>query len=434
MNKLKFLLVSTLILIFLTYGNITIANAKTIETVESNDSEQAVVDINGTGDYITIQDAISAGEKNILIKNGVYEISSPLVVRNRNTIITGESKENVKIVQTNTSADGVVIYADNSSVSNLTVDCQTYGGLGSAIVEGHSNNVKVSDCIVYGSNNGFSIYFAGKDYIDDADTIAGVETNNLDQNNVIENCTVYSNSKTDGVILALQGHGKLINNTIVGTRIAFYMCNSSEVSGNTVNNSTTEGIYVSIPAFNNVVKNNVINNCALSGIKVAVELEHPNDAINNRTYVGTGFTIKNNVVNHPAYFGMEIDELADSVICHNSITKCDYIGIYVLRSNHLSLIQNAIIDPGYGINEPADSNYANNLLNGISWNVNDNSGIFLDYKASDNIIHRNTISSSSSGCVHAICANSAIGDATITGNTYTNNIITGNYTGTEVQY
>ncbi|HEX2986171.1 MAG TPA: right-handed parallel beta-helix repeat-containing protein [Caproiciproducens sp.] len=415
-------------------GNTSLAKAATVNVSKTSCQGQAVVTTDGTGNYTSIQGAIGAGETNILIKNGTYKISSPLIVRKKGTIITGESTKGVKIIQTNQTADGVVLYADDSGISHVTVDCQTYGGLGSAIVEGHSSNVKVSDCIVYGSNNGFSIYFAGKDYKSDADTIAGVETGNLDQNNVIEQCTVYSSSKTDGVILALQGNGKMINNTIIGTRIAFYMCNSSLVSGNTVIDSSQEGIFVSIPAFNNVIKNNRISHCALSGIKVAAETEHMNDAIRNHTYVGKGFTIENNTIENPAYFGMDVDELADSVIRNNKLSKCDYMGMYLLRSNNLSLFENKIENAGYGVNEPENSNYKKNLENGISWNVNDNSGIFLDYKACDNKIVKNTINSFSPGCVHAIFACSARGDATVTRNVYSGNKTPGNFSGAPTQY
>lgn len=413
-------------------------NTFTVQALTANElyvnDYSAVVSQDASGNFSTIQDALSAGKTNILVKNGTYKISSSILINKASTTITGESKTGVKIIQTNTSADGIVIYADNVTISNLTTDCQSSGGTGAAIVEGHSNNVTVDNCIIHGSNSGFSVYFAGADYADDASTIAAVETNNLDKNNVIKNCTIDSSYDMDGVVLALQGNGKLINNIVTGTRIAFYMCNSSEVSGNTINNSASQGIFIAIPAFNNIVSNNIINNSTLSGIKVAAELEHPNEAILNHTYVGTGFTISGNTINNASYFGMEIDELANSLITNNTIIKSDYVGVYILRSNNLTLTSNNIVDSGYGVHEKANSAYNTNISNGITWNVNDNSEIFLDYEASSNNISNNTISNSTTGSAHAIFANSARGDSTISNNTYGNNIITGAYSGPAEQY
>ncbi|AAK79927.1 parallel beta-helix repeat protein [Clostridium acetobutylicum] len=419
--KINKILMVSIIFIFIFNLNICV-----IVKADANNSNETIVSSDGTGDYTNIQDAISAGKKNIIIKDGTYLLSSALIIKNNNTVITGASKTGVKIIQTNTAADGVVIYADNVKVSNLTVDCQKYAGRGTAIVEGHSNNVMVSNCIVYGSNSNFSIYFAGKDYSSDEDTIKAVENGDLDKNNVVKDCTVYSTNEGDGVILALQRYGKLLNNTIIGTRIAFYMCNSSQVCGNTINDSKSHGIFVSIPAFNNIIENNIINNCALSGIKVAAETEHTNPEINNHTYMGTGFTIDNNKIINPAYFGIEIDELADSTIVSNKLSKCDYVGIYMLRSNNLHVVQNCVIDSGYGVNEPKDSNYSKNLSKNIKWDLNSNAAIFVDYNTKYIAIISNSIDNMTSGCAHAIFE-SNFDNNEAKDNFYVDNVIRGSY-------
>lgn len=422
----KFLIL--IIIAFITFS----IDISMIVKADNNDMKRVIVNSDGTGDYSTIQDAIQAGNKNILIKNGTYFISNTLIISDSNIDISGESKSGVKIIQTNSSADGIAIYASNVKLTNLTVDCQKYNGKGTAIVEGHSNNVVVSNCIVYGSNSNFSIYFAGKDYSSDTDTIKGVENGNLDSNNAVENCTVYSNNEGDGVVLALQRYGKLINNTIEGTRIAFYMCNSSVVRGNVVNNSNSQGIFVSIPAFNNIIEDNTINNCALSGIKIAAETEHTNSEIDNHTYVGTGFVIDNNRINNPAYFGMEIDELAASTVVRNKLDKCDYVGIYMLRSNNLHVVGNAITNSGYGVHESSNSKYNSNASKNIKWDTNNNSAVFVDYKASNSIIGSNDINNSTSGCAHAIFANDSQINNQVINNIYVDNSISGDYSGKRI--
>ena len=104
--------------------NITNENTETSEDFESE--VQYIVDSTGEGDYLSLSDALADDAKNILIKNGIYEVNESIVVENSGVIITGESKDGVQLIQKNTEKDLLVVKANGVRVSNITLDTLTY--------------------------------------------------------------------------------------------------------------------------------------------------------------------------------------------------------------------------------------------------------------------------------------------------------------------
>lgn len=356
-------------------------NAETIPTGFT------VIDQSNSGEYINVKinQLINDGVKNIYIKNGTYNLNSMININISDVKLVGEDKNYTKLIQTQKNCDSVGVYnANNIVVSNLTIDNSAYGWAGFS--EGNSNNVTLEDCIIYGDDSTFAVYFAGKNYPNGISTnpVSGLENSDMDSNNKMINNTVYSGYWGDGVSFSVQKNGLVENNTVNGTRIAFYVCKDSQVKNNTISNSPSNGIHVSIPSENNVISGNVIKNTKASAIKVSAETEYPVET----NYYGHNITISNNTIYNPHYMGIEINQLADSFIENNNIDKPDNVGIFLLRVDNITARNNILTNIGY-------STIDGNLwgwLNG--WNA----GILANYKVANSTIESNTLKNEDFNC------------------------------------
>lgn len=372
-----------------------------------------VIDQSNSGEYINVKinQLINDGVKNIYIKNGTYNLNNMININVPDVKLIGEDKTNTKLIQTQKNCDSVGVHnANNIVVSNLTIDNSTYGWAGFS--EGNSNNVTLQDCIIYGDDSTFAVYFAGKNYPNNISTnpVSGLENSDMDTNNKMINNTVYSGYWGDGVSFSVQRNGLIENNTVNGTRIAFYICKDSQVKNNTISNSPSNGIHVSIPSENNVISGNVIKNTKASGIKVSAETEYPVET----NYYGHNITISNNTINNARYMGIEINQLANSFIENNNIDKPDNVGIYLLRVDNITLRNNILTNIGYSI---IDGNL-------WGWREDWNTGIFADYKVINSTIESNTLDNEEFKCGYGI--RELQGNLNEL-NTFTNNNIVGKF-------
>jgi hypothetical protein len=273
-------------------------------------------------------------------------------------------------------------------VSNLTIDNSAYGWAGFS--EGNSNNVTLQDCIIYRDNSTFAVYFAGKNYPSDTsiNPVSGLEKSDMDYNNKMINNIVYSEYLGDGGSFSVQKNGLVENNIVNGTRIAFYICRDSQVKNNTIRNSASNGIHVSIPSENNIITGNVIENSKASAIKVSAETEYPVET----SYYGNNININDNTINNAHYMGIEINQLANSFIENNNINKPDNVGIYLLRVNNVIVRNNILTNIGYSV---IDGNL-------WGWREDWNTGIFADYKVTNSTIENNTLSNKEFYCNYGI--------------------------------
>lgn len=350
-----------------------------------------VIDKSNSGEYINVKinQLINDGVKNIYIKNGVYNLNSMIKINKDDIKLVGEDKNYTKLIQTQKNCDSIGVYnADNIVVSNLTIDNSAYGWAGFS--EGNSNNVTLQDCIIYGDDSTFAVYFAGKNYPSDfaTDPVSGLEKSDMDSNNKMINNTVYSKYWGDGVSFSVQKNGLVENNIVNGTRIAFYVCRDSQVKNNTIRNSASNGIHVSIPSENNLISGNIIENSKISAIKVSAETEYPVET----SYYGNNITISNNTINNAHYMGIEINQLANSFIENNSIDKPDNVGIYLLRVDNNIVRNNIISNIGYSVIDGDIS----------GWREGWNTGIFADYKVTNSTIESNILNNEEFYCDYDI--------------------------------
>jgi hypothetical protein len=368
------------ILLLLSYLLLFIGNTRVYADTVIIPDGFTVVDQYNSGTYIneTINQLLDSGVKNIFIKDGIYNLNGMININKSDVVLKGEDKNNTKLIQTTDSDSIGVIGVNNVTVSDLTIDNSTNGR--ASFSEGASSNVTLKNTIVYGQDaNYFTVYFAGKNYPDGIsnDPVQGLENDDMDTNNSMIDNTIYSKFDGDGVSFSVQKNGLVQNNTITGTRIAFYMCKDSKVINNTIKNSTSNGIAISVPSINNIISGNIIDSSKASGIKVSAELEYPVA----QSYYGKNITITSNTVKNSHYMGIEVSKLSGSNISNNSVQTTDNIGIYLLLSDTLTVNQNNISDSGYSI---VDGNV-------WGWNENLNSGIFIDYKVQNSIIDSNTL-------------------------------------------
>lgn len=351
-----------------------------------------IIDKTNSGEYINdkINQLINNGIKNIYIKNGEYNLNGMININQSDVTLLGEDKNNTTLIQTQSNVDSIaVLNTNNVVVSDLTINNSTYGWAG--FVEANSNNITLKNCIIYGrDSNFFAVYFAGKNYPTaiSANKIYGIENNDMDINNKMINNTIYSKFDGDGISFSVQKNGLVENNTVIGTRISFYICKDSNVINNNIVNSVSNGITISTPSENNTISGNVIKGSKASGIKVSEECDY----VFNKNLYGNNINIKNNTITGSRYMGIEITQLVNSLIENNTIDKTDNVGIYLLKADNLSVKDNYITDSGYS------------TVGGGLWGWSDNydAGIFAEYKVTNSTIENNTLINSMFDCNYGI--------------------------------
>lgn len=354
--------------------------------------KEVIIDQSNCGEFlnVTINKLIDSGIKDIFIKNGNYKLNNMININKPNVNLIGEDKNYTKLIQTTPNSDSVGVHkADNVTVSNLTIDNSINGS--SAFSEGNSNNVILKNCILYGRDtNNFTVYFAGKDYPTNtsANPVKGLENNDLDTGNQIINNTIYSKFDGDGVSFSCQSNGSVMDNKVYGTRIAIYICNNCTTSNNTIENSSSNGINISIPSVNDVISQNTIENSNTSAIKVSAEKEYPVP----QSYYGNNITISGNDIKNSNYMGIEVEQLAKSHISDNNINTTFNNGIYLLLTDSLTVDKNNIISSGN----------SKNKKNLWGWNENLNSGIFMDYSVKNSSVVDNTVNNREFPCPFGI--------------------------------
>lgn len=342
----------------------------------------AVVDASGASAYATIESALAAGEPRIFVKNGTYPVSRMLVLDRPHLQLRGESAEGVRVVMTDRSQDLLVIRADHVKVSKLTLDCRTYQAR-AAVVEANANHVTLEHCTILGSSDCFAVFFAGRNVAAGQDTLDAVERNDLDFNNTVQDNEVYSDADWDVLVFALQARGKVVNNTVHGGLLAFYLCNESVCAGNTILDSNRQGIAYSLPGRDNRISHNRILRSQASGIWVARNQEHPLPD----TYRGQGLVIEGNTISSTRYMGLELSNVTGAVVSGNAIENTDFTGFYLLRADGTVLKDNTVTDAGQA--------YFRTPVYGFPARLS--GGIFMDYQVTATQILENHLLNTDQG-------------------------------------
>mmetsp|Transcript_25438 Transcript_25438/g.37582 ORF Transcript_25438/g.37582 Transcript_25438/m.37582 type:complete len:460 (+) Transcript_25438:179-1558(+) len=355
--------------------------------------QQAIV----PNDYATLQAALTAGETNIFIRDGLYLVPSTIQISTPNILIRGESRENTILQKTGIASFLLLTNTENVTVESLTLDAKTYDSSDNQIWEAfgvvNCNSTTLRDAKILGSMNMFAVFFAGpsNQYGGNQETIDAYDRDHLDYNNIMEDCYVESYFPGDVLSFSLQKNGRLTGNTVVGGVVSFFMNKDSYCNKNRVENSTTAGIFVSVPAENNYVQDNVVVASRAAGIKVARQIDHVDpgtgQSLTPLTYRASGILLTGNTIVDGRYFGMEIDQTVGALIAGNEISLVDYSGIYLLHTDQALVMNNRIVDFGQSYHRTPVWN----------WDAVQNSGIFGDYGTTTSNLTDNFVVNRTSG-------------------------------------
>ncbi|WP_446897090.1 fibronectin type III domain-containing protein [Clostridium sp. LBM24168] len=330
-----------------------------------------------------IGDYMADGKMKFYIKNGEYILNESININKSGIIIQGESKENTKIIQNNSAINAITVTENDVEVSNLTID-SSHGRTAFSTSDSQTiNNVKLHDCIIYGSPYVFAVAFYGTPYTNDVEDNAVVESGNLAQGNIIENNEIHaelsevSNPEADGILFTKQKGGTINNNKIYGRRIAFYLSRDSKVTNNEIHDSSTNGIRCAVPALDNEISGNTIDNSKASGISLV-----RNNGSVAGDYRASNIDIKGNVISNSKYFGIEINNLMNSEISGNKLSDIAFNGIYIVLSDELTVAENKIDNCSLSVSEGSD----------WDWDQSRNSGIFLDSDVKNSNFNNNIVS------------------------------------------
>jgi hypothetical protein len=209
-----------------------------------------------------------------IFKAGNYKLVNILKITKNNIKFVGQTgiSTDVQIKQT-MNFDGILLQADDIVLQDITIDC-TFSTRNCLIVAS-ANNTLVAGCCFYCCNDTFGIYYAGPStLVQGQPTLDAYFNYTLDIGNIFYNNVVYSNYSGDSISFSLQYNSQFVNNFTRGGKVAIYMCRTCNVYNNTIIDSITNGIYISLPSDNLTFNCNKIYDSTYSGITIKNQQEH----------------------------------------------------------------------------------------------------------------------------------------------------------------
>jgi len=395
---------------------------------------EAVVGCTESWCYDTLTEALDAGHGSIFILNGIHRLDTTIQIMRPYVQIVGESKEGTVLLYEGINTMIQIVDTHDVSVSSLTLDAKTNDYDGHRIWEAfgvtNSYYVSLTDSIIYGSTQMFAVFFSGptNHYEAGQETIDAFNQNHLDKYNKVEGNTIYQYSTLDVLSFSLQQYGRVKDNLVVGGTISFFMNKQSDCSDNTIVDSMTNGVFLSVPAEDNRIERNRIFNSRNAGIKVARQVDHLGildsdtgeyGSLTPTTYRAPGMILADNHVYGSSYFGLEIQNTVDAKIESNVVSNTALSAVYSLYNTDMSLENNEFAHFGRNCTDSTWSRF--------------NAAMFGDYKTSGSRIANNVIFSSDGDEVWGEkCAKYAIfinGGADQSGNVVSKNIVSGTYLG-----
>jgi parallel beta-helix repeat protein len=285
---------------------------------------------------------------NILIDNlqintfffpdGDYFMSKDLKINRSKISFIGLSKkaEKVHIYQNSKDHDGFdVEKLTRFRMKYISLHVETPGKV--ALVMANVNNSSVSNCYFYGNTTTFTIFYAGPDMNAGEDTINGYKQGNLDSNNRFYRNVIHAPWSGDTVSFSLQKNGFFSRNIIRGGKLAVYMCKDTIIKKNIMVDSTTNGIFVSLPSHNLTITENKILESTHSGIVIKNQLEHGSFDISDYH-----IEILNNFIYDPKFHFIEINNSRSINVKDNFCVRTNNFGIYLFNSSNIVIDNNSI--------------------------------------------------------------------------------------------
>lgn len=218
------------------------AQAGTI-LITNSENNTIIVDINGEGDYISIQEAIKNAQtgSKIYIKKGEY---CEIINIRKQIELIGEDKE-LTLINPISETNKYAIYlgAQNAIIRDLSIKNRG-PGLYTSAIRITVPNTKILNCNIYDTPVGIAIWTSG---------------------NIIENC-YFSGCKDEGIALLGTSYSDCSNNKITNC-IFIKNCDGIELqysSRNTINNCEFyDNTHSGIDAIASSNDENIISNCEI---------------------------------------------------------------------------------------------------------------------------------------------------------------------------
>lgn len=309
MNKIKI----TLCILFMILIQSISLPAAYYECFSKNEADfNIVVDYNGTGDYVNIQDAIDAASEGdiIFVKTGTY--FENLVIKKSIKLI-GEDKHK-------TIVDGGIK--------------PTFFKKNSIVIQATCGNVEISNFTIQNATgiSGRGIYIL-------KDKGKSTTSKNIISDNIIKNCSY-------GLMIV-----NPINNTVANN--SFYNC--------------AGGFYIpKLPYYENIFENNTANDKPILQIIRKENIIVEDDAGCIILLDCKNITIQNLTTSYITA-GIDISFSENITVKNCTITNTNRGGIYVHYSNNCKFIRNTFIDDNWGIFLRKSNN--NQILNNNFVNI-----------------------------------------------------------------
>lgn len=361
---------------------------------ENETSWVTVSQSDNSATFSTIQAAFDSNANNILIKDGTYRVNTMLEIARDGVEIKGESRDGVvieafnmsdEVVQDRDCYDLFHVDANHVTVSNLTLK-QNPNCKNTTFVTGANHHVVLKDSHLIGSEDMFTIFYAGPHHVNGPQPLAMFERGELDHNNQVLNNIIDSTYWGDVLSFSMQKDGNVSGNTLNGGLIALFLDDNVTCEHNTLNSPEARGIAISLPSKDVFVRYNTITNSKGAGISTSRQSDYQDDigkSLTKLDYRGTGIIIEANEVVDSRYHGIEVSNIKSSVIKNNDVTSTAHSGIYIVYSDELLIYKNRVTDSNLVASGLKDSEHA--------WNPNWDSAIYFDTNVTTSRVSLNTI-------------------------------------------
>ena len=291
--------------------------------------EKLVVDSQGGGDFLNIQDAIDFAKDGdlIFVKSGTY---SQIVHIYKQIYLQGESKDNTFLSPTsNSNGYAIRITSDKVTISGFSI--RNYGkGLYASGIRIHNDYVTINNCIIYNTPVGIAVWgsyntitnceFYGCE--DEGIVFLGSNVNSCNYNTVskskfydntdgielqyssynkIQDCEFYDNSHAGiDAIASSNNNNEIINcyiynndgygvyfcksndNKITNCRITNNNVMTTKSTNNIISESTLSSVYLMDESYIKIENCKEFDKASIKAINSNYEIENQNNEINNK--------------------------------------------------------------------------------------------------------------------------------------------------------
>lgn len=305
-------------------------------TSRDNETLIFIVDINGNGDFTSIQDAIDNAPIGtsavlILVYDGIYEENLYLNSTSDYPIEIRGNSTSTTIISGNYTGDVITLNRDNCVISNFFINGSRGWGYDAGIKINSDKN-KIINCYCCENRNGITV--------------------DKSSFNTIENCN-FSNNDEEGIFL-IESPNNIIDNCICDSNMVgiqmFDHADNNHILNSSIKNNWMGGIW-----FSSFSSNNTIENCALisnRGSGLLVRFSSNNNTIINtdmKRNDGYGASIQSNSnnntikycnLNNNEYSGILIDQTNNNTIMNSSLCNNNRNGINLFSTEKTNLINN----------------------------------------------------------------------------------------------